>query len=292
MKSLDKVREITALLKSAGIESAEREAELLITSSLGIDNITLYKDNLEISSSKLSAIDVMVNRRCNREPMQYILGTVDFLGLRLMVGPGVLIPRPETELMAEYAKKRVKGQGSRGAGGSLRILDLCTGSGCLALALAKEFPDAAVSGVDISETAINCARKNAELNNIHNATFIAGDLLKPFSELMTHDSKLINFDLIISNPPYIKSADIDTLQPEIREWEPLQALDGGPDGLDFYRKIIPAARQFLKKDGSLMLELGIDCADGVKALLGESGYLQIEIIKDYAGMERIASARK
>ncbi|RJQ50099.1 MAG: peptide chain release factor N(5)-glutamine methyltransferase [Nitrospiraceae bacterium] len=289
MKSLDKAREITNLLRSAGIEYAEREAEMFITVYLGIDHITLFRDNPEINNGQMSAIDDMINRRIKREPMQYILETVDFLGLKLMVGIGVLIPRPETELMAEYAIERVKGQRSEGR---LRILDLCTGSGCLALALAKEFPDAEVFGVDISESATQYARKNADLNNIRNATFLTGNLFEPFHKRSTLDAQHITFDLIISNPPYIKSADIKTLQPEIKEWEPLHALDGGPDGLDLYRAIIPPARNFLKKDGVLVMELGIGCADGVRDLFSEAGYSRIEIIKDYAGIERIASARK
>lgn len=169
----------------------------------------------------------------------------------------------------------------------MRILDLCTGSGCLALALAKEFSDAQVCGIDISEIALGYARRNADSNGINNITFLQGNLFEPFTKLLTLNSKLFSFDLIISNPPYIRSDDIKNLQTEIKDWEPLNALDGGTDGLDFYRAIIPTARGFLKNSGILMIEIGIDCADAVKKMFEGAGYSGIELIKDYAGIERI-----
>jgi release factor glutamine methyltransferase len=173
----------------------------------------------------------------------------------------------------------------------ITILDLCTGSGCLALALAKEFPDAQVLGVDLSEIALKYAGRNAELNEISNVSFIHGNLFEPFTNLLTHNSKLFTFDLIISNPPYIISDDIGNLQPEIKDWEPLNALDGGTDGLDFYRAIIPIARQFLKDSGTLMLEIGISQADTVAQMFECSGFKDIVVQKDYAGIERIISAQ-
>ncbi|RJQ14185.1 MAG: peptide chain release factor N(5)-glutamine methyltransferase [Nitrospiraceae bacterium] len=299
MKALDQLHDISRILASHDIDSPEKEAEIILRSAIDIGLADIYRDDPELNPDQIQTIEQTVSRRINREPLQYIIGHVDFMGLKLLVGKGVLIPRPETELMAEIAMKRVKGQGAsrfvpnsiprgKGTDSPLRILDLCTGSGCLALALAKEFPDAEVYGVDISDVALSYAKKNAELNNIGNVTFLRGNLFDPFTELLTLDSKLYVFDLIISNPPYIKTADVRDLQPEIRDWEPLNALDGGVNGLDYYREIIPAARQFLKPDGILMFELGINCADDVKEMLRTSGYSDIELIKDYAGIERIA----
>jgi release factor glutamine methyltransferase len=223
----------------------------------------------------------MISRRCNREPLQYIIGNIDFLGLNLEVGEGVLIPRPETELMAEHAIKLLEARNTK----QKLVLDLCTGSGCMALAIAVKFQDALVYGVDISEKAIRYARINAERNNTENAFFYCGNL---FSTV----KKTRSFDLIISNPPYIKSDDIKDLQPEIRDWEPLSALDGGRDGLVYYREIVPAARQILNDSGILMLELGDGYAQSLKEMFENSGYSSIEILKDYSGKERIVLSEK
>ncbi|RJQ55470.1 MAG: peptide chain release factor N(5)-glutamine methyltransferase [Nitrospiraceae bacterium] len=293
MKALDKLKEISTILASHASEPPDKEAEIILLHSSNLDLVTLYRDNPELTPEQINAIDRIVVRRTNHEPLQYITGYVDFMGLKLLVGKGVLIPRPETELMAENATNKVGAIHES----PLHILDLCTGSGCLALALAKGFPDAMVYGVDISETALSYARRNAELNEISNVSFIRGNLFGPFQNPpVSPFSKggLISpsnfFDLIISNPPYIKSEDIKDLQPEIKDWEPQNALDGGPDGLGYYRIIIPASRQFLKPNGMLMLELGIDCAGPVTAMLKDAGYKTIELIKDYAGVRRIAVA--
>jgi release factor glutamine methyltransferase len=196
------------------------------------------------------------------------------MDLTLEVGDGVLIPRPETELMAEHALKK------RGA---QTILDLCTGSGCLALALARGNISSQIYGVDISDVAVGYAKRNALRNNISNVTFLQGDLFDPFKE-----DEL--FDLIISNPPYIRSGDIVALQPEIREWESKTALDGGEDGLDFYRRIIPSARGYLKDRGMLMLEIGVGQSDDTAEMIKSAGYSCFRIIKDYNGIERIVEA--
>ncbi|MDH4028994.1 MAG: peptide chain release factor N(5)-glutamine methyltransferase, partial [Nitrospirota bacterium] len=164
------------------------------------------------------------------------------------------------------------------------MLDLCTGSGCLALALAKAFPDAMVYGTDISDAAIGYAIKNADINGIGNAEFLKGHLFGPLGEGRV-------FDLIISNPPYIRTADIPGLQPEIRDWEPGSALDGGEDGLDLYREMIPSARRYLSDDGILMLEIGAGQHDELRGMLQRYGYSDIEVLKDYAGIERILQAR-
>ncbi|MEW6715365.1 MAG: peptide chain release factor N(5)-glutamine methyltransferase, partial [Nitrospirota bacterium] len=245
MKAINKLREVTGVLKERGIERAQKEAEILIAYGAGIEALEMYRDNPDMTDSQIRAAEKLLSRRLLREPLSYVIGHEDFLDLTLEVGDGVLIPRPETELMAEHALKK------RGA---QTILDLCTGSGCLALALARGIPSSQVYGVDITDVAIGYAKRNALRNNSSNATFLQGDLFEPFKEGE-------RFDLIISNPPYIRSGDIIGLQPEIREWEPKTALDGGEDGLDFYRRIIPSARGYLKDRGILMLEIGAGQAD-------------------------------
>ncbi len=291
MKALDKIHEISKILAPYGIDYPEKEAEILVRSSLDIDLVELYRDNPEIKEEQTIAIMAMVNRRIKREPLQYILGYVNFLGLRLTLGREVLIPRPETELMAEKAIKKIReeckeyGFVNTDNGRRTTILDLCTGCGCLALSLAKAFPDSQAYGTDISDIAINYARRNASMNNIKNASFFHGHLFDPVNKDQL-------FDFIISNPPYIRSFDIKNLQFEIRDWEPLNALDGGQDGLHFYREIIPYARQFLKDNGILMLELGAGYAHAVNDMLNQANYSQIEIKRDYAGIKRIISAIK
>ena len=192
----------------------------------------------------------------------------------------------------ESGKVRKRGSAEAGKCGSekttekqkITILDLCTGSGCLGLAMAKEFPDSSVTGIDISEKALGYAKKNAKANEIKNIEFMKGHLFDPLGQNRT-------FDLIISNPPYIRKNEINELQPEIRDWEPLNALDGGEDGLDFYREIIPAARKHLNENATLMFEVGFDEANDVSAIFEEAGYAHIKTTKDYSGIKRIVHAQ-
>lgn len=295
MKAIEKLREVTKTLKISGIEHAEKEAEMLLRHSLDFSAIEIYRDNPELSERHIKTVERVLERRCRREPFQYITGYVDFFGQKLLVGSAVLIPRPETELMAEQAVKRLTVHSSR-----FTVLDLCTGCGCLALALAKEFPEAQVYGSDKSDAAIGYAKKNAEINGIKNVTFLTGSLFEPLEKLSnprpefgskTVNCQLLTFDLIISNPPYVKTDDIQFLQPEIKDWEPVSSLDGGSDGLDFYRELIPSARHFLKNEGLLMVETGAGQSCAVTDIMESSEYKHIEIIKDYAGIERIILAR-
>lgn len=286
MRVIEKIKETGRSLKDSGIDEAMREAGVLIRHVTGIDAVRIYRDNPLLNRKEVETIDEVLNRRLRHEPLQYITGYVDFLGLKIHVGEGVLIPRPETEFMVEEVIKRFAVHDSQ-----FTILDLCTGSGCLALALAKEFPDSKVYGVDISEVAIRYASRNAELNCINNVIFLEGNLFEPIKKRFTVYGSRFMADLIISNPPYIRSSDIKGLQPEIKDWEPIIALDGGEDGLDFYRRIIPMACHYLKDDGMLVMEI---CPDGMKQIvdmLKESGYRGIDVIKDYADMERIVMAR-
>jgi release factor glutamine methyltransferase len=298
MRLLELIKTSTEYLRQAHLEEPSVEAELLVLYAAGTDRITAYRDNPETSRDVAHKIDGFLARRKQGEPLQYIIGYVDFLSLKISVGRGVLIPRPETELLAQEAIKEIRKQKSeedRKMSGikqpasnislSFHILDLCCGSGCISLALAKEFPNDKIIGTDISETALMYARKNAETNAINNVNFLGGSLFEPIQ------GKL-QFDLITANPPYIKTADIPCLQKEIREWEPLKAIDGGPDGLAFYRIILANAPSYLRKEKAIMLEIGHDQANAVSSIARQSGFRRISVLKDFAGIERILLAKK
>jgi release factor glutamine methyltransferase len=282
MKAIDKYKEIINFLKACGIETAEKEAEILLKQGADIDIVEMYRDNPEILQAESASIKRLYGKRSFREPLNYILGSGDFLDLRLQLGQGVLIPRPETELMALEAIKCCKDKWT-----GFTAFDLCTGSGCLALALAKYFPRSSIYASDISHDAIRYAKKNSMINDINNVSFFIGDLFAPISTKLPGQS----FDLVITNPPYIKTDEIRGLQPEISKWEPWNALDGGKDGLDFYRKIIPSARNYLKNNGLLMLEIGNGQINDITDMIEGAGYSQIKIKKDLAGIERIVRAK-
>jgi release factor glutamine methyltransferase len=290
MKALDKLRKTLQALENAGIDNPGREAELIISHCLGIDRVAVYKDNPGIDEYMNSEIDEFLGRRAKREPLQYILGYTEFCGLKIKVGPGVLIPRPETELLAEEAIKKIQNLEGNARNSKPAIVDLCTGSGCLALAIAREFPGAIVYGTDLSGTAIGYAIENAGINGVRNATFLRGSLFDPIRNMLSAGP--LTFDLIISNPPYIRREDIGNLQPEIREWEPGEALDGGEDGLDYYRLIVREAGSYLKESGLLMFEIGMDQGGPVKRIARDYGFPDVSLIRDYAGIERILIAGK
>lgn len=280
MRLLDALKSSTEFLEKAGVDDAFADSEMLVLHASGADRLSAYMDNPEISKGLQAKIRRLVRRRAKGEPVQYIVGQVEFFGLKIHIGKGVLIPRPETELLAEEAIKAV----SRGRVTlPLQILDLCTGSGCIAIALAKAFPDSRVYGTDVSKTAIRYAKKNAAGSAVENVTFLQGSLYLPLKRSLC-------FDLIVSNPPYVKRGDIDGLQREIKEWEPLEALDGGGDGLDFYRSIFTDAPKYLCRGGRILVELGFGQAEDVKMLAMRQGFGTIEVRKDYAGIERILKA--
>lgn len=281
------LKSATQSLKSHRVPDAAADAEMILLHVLQTDRLTAYRDDPEVPIKKEILAQSLLSRRAEGEPVQYIVGHIDFLGLFIRVGSGVLIPRPETELLVQGAIKtlgsRLPDPGKKNSCPS--ILDLCTGSGCIALALARAFPDAAVTAVDISETALVYARENAVLNGITNTSFLMGSLFAPLNSLSRHD-------LITANPPYIRSADIPCLQKEVRDWEPLEALDGGEDGLDFYREIFSGAEKFLTEKGSLLLEIGFGQAEVIGDIARRKGFSIIEVLKDFAGIDRILKAGK
>lgn len=259
-------------LAEKGIENARLEAEWLLCSVLDIDRVGLYVNHDKpLSAEELSAYRAMVARRARREPLQHILGTQEFMGLDFIVSRDVLVPRHDTEVLVQEAAKRCIP--------SAKILDVGVGSGCVAVALAKAIPGAEIYGVDISSKAVAVAARNAASNDTE-VKFFVGSLFEPVEGMV--------FDLIVSNPPYIPSEEIQVLQPEVRDYEPRGALDGGNDGLDFYRKIIPAAEGHLRSSGWLLFEVGMNQAPHVLDLFRDNGgYEELFAAPDAGGIERV-----
>jgi release factor glutamine methyltransferase len=260
------------------------EAEILFTKILDCDRLSLYLNReYPLSRENSAFVSSVLKRRISGEPIQYILGYTEFMGLEFKVDKSVFIPRPETEILVETAIKI--GHRLLVVGDRLRVLDLGTGSGCIAISLAKLLPNAKIDAVDISFPALEVARENALLNKV-SVDFLQGDLFN------TYRLSPIAYRLIISNPPYIASEDIKNLQPEIK-YEPAIALDGAEDGLDFYRKIIHYAPSYLEQDGLLIMEIGFNQKGEIKKLFQKSADFEItDIVKDYNNIDRVVVARK
>ena len=259
------------------------EAELLFSEILNCDRMSLYLNKEYIlDKDKSVLISSALKRRISGEPIQYILGKAEFMGFEFRVNPYVLIPRPETEILVETAIQYVTTSGSHNVT-CINMLDLGTGSGCIAISLAKLLPNSHITATDISDKALLAARENAELNCVR-VNFVQSDLfggLHPTS-----------YDLIVSNPPYIPSLEIQDLQPEIG-YEPISALDGGSDGLDFYHRIIKDAPQYLKGNGYLIMEMGFRQRDDIKDIFQENkNFKVIDIVSDYNKIDRVIIAQK
>ena len=265
-------------LRSYGVPDHDHDAAHIVIAATGLTREQYYVDNPLIPDEQIKVVRLMLKRRATREPLQYVIGKVEFCGMDFRVGQGVLVPRPETEILAEEAAKRVESPG--------RILDLCTGSGCLAVTLALKFREARVLGVDSEARALDYARMNSEALGASNTEFLEGDLFAPAKAA----EDAAPFDLIVSNPPYIPSAEIDTLQTEVSRWEPRAALDGGADGLDIYRRIASEAPDVMSPDGLLVLELGAGQAAAARDIFS-GAFTGLETVKDIAGHERILIAR-
>lgn len=234
-----------------------------------------------LSEGELQSFKALLKRRSEREPLAYILGKKEFYSMEFEVSRDVLIPRPETELLVEKAVQHFQDRSSL----PLRFLDIGTGSGCIALSLAKQFPQAQITALDISEKALQIAQKNAQRHGLEaQIDFIEMDFLNPASR----ESLKEPFDLIISNPPYVAEKDFPRLAPELR-FEPKNALTSGEDGLDFYRELIPATPSHLRQAGLALFEIGFDQAESIEKLATKAGFQKINILKDYAGHPRVAS---
>ena len=259
-------------------ESSGREAELLLADALGCGRLFIYAEGAsEMPKDAEERLLSALSRRKRGEPLQHILGSVDFMGVEVKTDKRALIPRPETELLAELAACRADSMHADHPERPFRILDLCCGSGCLAEYLASACPYASVTASDISEEALSLAAENCG----ENVELRLSDLFESIDG---------RFSLIISNPPYIPSAVIEGLQPEVRDFEPRLALDGGADGLDLIRRIIDGAPACLEPGGALMMEIGYDQGGEVLELARRAGFADPEIVRDLNGLDRFLTA--
>jgi len=268
----------SSFLQKHGVENARLEAEVLLSKVLGINRAGIFASiNDRLDEDAVKKFERLVKKRSSRIPLQYITGEQEFMSLPFAVEEGVLIPRNDTEVLVEAVLK---------IGRDFKdILDVGTGSGVIAVTLAKFIPQSRVTSVDISEKAVNLARRNAQRLGVQDRiTFVLADVFR------WNPGKL--FDLIVSNPPYIRSSELDGLQEEVR-FEPRAALDGGPDGLRFYRRLAALAGSSLSAGGVLALEIGWDQAREVKAILEKASFFDdIKIVKDYGGRDRVILCRK
>ena len=275
------VRLVSQAFRAAHIEAPEADARLLIGHALHLSRAQLTAQAYRLLEAReVNMISALAARRLRHEPVARILGRKEFWSLELQVTPAVLVPRPETETLIESALEAVTAQGLRLE--KLRVLDIGTGSGALLLAALKELPNAIGTGTDISADALEVARANAErLQLAARCTFVACDIAIGVAG---------PFDLILSNPPYIASGDIASLMPEVRDYDPILALDGGNDGLDFYRAIAADALRLLAPGGRLIIELGAGQEAAVSALFTKAGLAVDQARKDLAGIPRSLGA--
>jgi release factor glutamine methyltransferase len=264
--------------RARGIESARLDAELLLGSALSVSRIQLIVDaKRPLEADELARFRDLVKRRRTFEPIAYILGQREFYGRVFRVDARVLVPRPDTETLVDVALER-----TRHASMSMRALDLCTGSGCVAVTLARERPTSTVLGADLSPDALAVARDNALRLGAYNVGFVQGDCF----EAVPNDHR---FDLVTANAPYVPLAEIATLQADVRDHEPRLALDGGEDGLRVTAKIVARAPQHLRPAGVLAVEVGAGQAPSAAELLRAAGFVSVESRRDYGGIERVVS---
>ncbi len=268
------------LLEQAGIESAEQEALWIVEHvlRLPVHHVLTNRDRV-LSLTELTATKGLVERRVGREPLQYILGTQEFCGLEFHVNPAVLIPRPETELLVEYVAQRIPAERQA------TIVDVCTGSGCIAVAIARLRPRARVIATDLSSPSLDVARQNATRHEVcERITWLEGDLLRPLAEKGLEG----RIDVIVSNPPYIAEVDWATLQPEVRLFEPRGALVAGPQGTELHERLLQEAGRYLSSDGALIMEIGAGQARAMRQIVSQiPGYRFHRLIYDEAGLERV-----
>ncbi len=271
----DFVKENTDKLDAAGITDASVDIWLLLEHFADIKKSD-YLANQDTTITKVVAeqIEEAVEKRANHIPVQHIIGQTEFMGLTFKVNDKVLVPRLDTEILVDEVVKYVGDDFAK-------ILDMCTGSGCIAITVSDMCDNATVVGADISKDAIDIAEDNNKLNQT-DVTFIESDLFENVEGL---------FDVVVSNPPYIKTEEIENLQEEVKLYDPKLALDGGESGLDFYQRIIKDSKDYLKANGMIFFEIGFDQAEEVSNILKENGYHDIVVKKDLSGLDRVVMAR-
>ena len=263
------------LLAESGIDEAALDARLLLEFVCGTDrNTLLAHGDREVLAEECERYHSLIGRRAAHVPLQHLTGEQEFMGLSFFVNGDVLVPRQDTEILVEEVMKQLHD--------GMRILDLCTGSGCILLSLLHYSNDCEGVGTDLSPRALTVAVKNyerlREKRPDMKAQFLEGDLFAALEE---------RFDIIVSNPPYIETSVVETLMPEVREHEPLMALDGGADGLVFYRRITERAGAYLSSGGMLFFEIGCGQAKAVSGIMEEAGFCEITVVKDFAGLDRV-----
>lgn len=260
------------VLSLANIEDSRNDAWLLLSMVCKMDRSFYYLHMEEdLPEEQLSEYEIALKKRAEHVPLQYIVGETEFMGLKFKVNSNVLIPRQDTETLVEEALKVVKP--------GMRVLDLCTGSGCIIISILHNVTEVEGYAVDISKQALNVAKENAKLNDV-SVMFERSDLF---------DNVVGTFDIIVSNPPYIRTEEIVKLMPEVQSFEPLEALDGKEDGLYFYREIVAKCKDYLNPDGRILFEIGYDQGEEVSALLREAGFQEIRVIKDLAQNDRVVT---
>ena len=278
------------ILKNANIETPAQEAGVMLCQVLKCGRAYLFANgDRELSSDEKAMLEHMLSKRKEYIPLQYIVGDTEFMSLRFMVTPAVLIPRQDTEILVEkvieLAQKLVFERQNENNNVGLKVMDMCTGSGCIAVSVAHFCPECSIYACDISEEAIKVAKANSELNGVQNRVeFFCGDLF----DALEGSQK---FDIIVSNPPYIETDTIAGLQKEVCNYEPGIALDGGADGFDFYRKITAKAPDFLNTLGWLAFEIGYNQGEKVSALMEES-FSHVQVLKDYGGNDRVVIGQR
>jgi release factor glutamine methyltransferase len=274
------------VLKNQRVENPRLNAELLLAQCLGFSRETLYANlRREIQTEEKKALDELLRRRMAGEPLQYLLGHQEFWSVDLKVDPRVLIPRPETEVLVDQALSIL----ATPSGRVPRVLDIGTGSGAIVIALTNEFEEIFAVATDISQEALQVAKDNARKVGVgQRIRFVRGDLLHPFRPLTDGV-----FDLILSNPPYICRSDIEELTREVKDHEPRLALDGGEDGLDFYRRMSRQVPSYLRKGGWLLVEIGQGQGTEISTLFEQSGCFSApELVRDLSGIERVIKVQK
>ena len=277
---------VTEYLTAKGIESPRLSAELLLSNALGLKRIELYTQfDRQVPQQQLDLLHGLVKRAGLHEPVAYLTGRTEFYSLELDITADCMIPRPETELLVQRAIEFL-----RTRSGVQYICDLCTGSGCIAVAIAKNVPDSRVTATDISAAALEVAARNVEKHQLkEQVSLLCGDLFEPIIQQLDVNE----FDLIVCNPPYVSTAEYEILDKNVKDYEPASALLAGADGLDVYLRIIKKVDEFLKPGAALMLEIGYAQGPTVRELLEESGtFNQIKIEKDYHDNDRVVTAGK
>jgi len=300
MTVLEGIQKSAEFLAKKDVDSPRLQAELLLAHVLKLPRMKLYL-NFEraLSEPETNTFRDLVKRRSQREPLQHIVGSTSFCGFEIAVNRHVLVPRPETELLAELGWSFLSTIHSEPS----TALDFGTGSGCLAIALAAKSPAAKIVAIDVSPEALDVAKQNATKNNVaERIEFVQGDGFEALTSgtgvspvrIDSHgqDARAtIHFDLIVSNPPYIATAEIATLDPEVRDFDPRGALDGGADGLDFYRRLATEARSFLKPGGKIMLEFGDGQGAAIRDIFTGQNWIVEAIREDYTQRQRILIAK-